>query len=163
MWPKFGFEDLPLKTYYAYAVPQWPSEEVIAGGVTWPSPLAARFTSLPATTTLSTQLDTPEAWLTGATAASLDLDNLKLEDLGQTATALYAEFEIESLIVSGSCIDSTAAGMGAYSEMFPTDIPTHHQVLGSPRTEAGWDVECCHRPQKNRENYGYKQSETETQ
>ena len=122
MWPKFGFEDLPLKTYYAYAVPQWPSEEVIAGGVTWPSPLAARFTSLPATTTLSTQLDTPEAWLTGATAASLDLDNLKLEDLGQTATTLYAEFEIESLIVSGSCIDSTAAGMGAYSEMFPTGL-----------------------------------------
>ena len=86
MWPKFGFEDLPLKTYYAYAVPQWPSEEVIAGGVTWPSPLAARFTSLPATTTLSTQLDTPEAWLTAnlPEPTSLDLDNLQLEDLGQT-------------------------------------------------------------------------------
>ena len=121
--------------------------------------------SLPATTTLSTQLDTPEAWLTAnlPEPTSLDLDNLQLEDWGRLATTLYAEFEIESLIVSGSCIDSTAAGMGAYSEMFPTDIPTHHQVLGSPRTEAGWDVECCHRPQKNRENYGYKQSETETQ
>ncbi|QDZ26018.1 UDP-glucose glycoprotein glucosyltransferase [Chloropicon primus] len=118
MWPKFGFEDLPLKTYYAYAVPQWPAGTPVA----WPSPTSATFSSLPATTTLSTQLDTPEAWLTGATAASLDLDNLKLEDLGPSASTLHAEFEIESLIVSGSCIDQTALKMGSYSEAYPTGV-----------------------------------------
>ena len=119
LWPKFGFEDLPLKTYYAYAAPEWPD---MASRSVWPPRTAARFTSLPATTTLSTQLDTPQAWLTGATAASLDLDNLKLEDLGSGATTLHAEFEIESLIVSGSCIDQTAMAQRAWQDVYPTGL-----------------------------------------
>jgi hypothetical protein len=119
LWPKFGFDDLPIKTYYAYAIPQWPADDT---NVLWPNPLAAHFTSLPSTTTLSTQLDTPEAWLTGATVASLDLDNLKLEDLGSSASTMYAEFEIESLIVSGSCMDLTAMETWNYEEMYPTGL-----------------------------------------
>ena len=123
LWPRFGFEDLPIKTYYAYSVPQWPAEEEKGeGDEVWPNSLEARFTSLPATTTLSTQLDTPEAWLTGATAASLDLDNLKLEDLGPSASTMYAEFEIESLIVSGSCIDQSAVEMWRFKEAHPSGL-----------------------------------------
>ena len=131
-WPTFGFEDLPIKTYYQYAIPTWPSDHQVSN-FAWPAENTARFTSLPATTTLSAQLDTPDAWLVGATVASLDLDNLKLEDLGNALSTLYAEFEIESLIVSGSCVDKTAAEMWNYNEYHPNGLQLMLGTANSPR------------------------------
>jgi len=127
-WPKFGFDDLPIKTYYKYATPRWDDDEML-----FPSENAAVFTSLPSTTTLSTQIDTPGSWLVGATIASLDLDNLRLEDLGPSVPAMHAEFEIESLIVSGSCTDITAESMLKFDSLYPRGMQLMLGTQDEPR------------------------------
>ena len=44
----------------------------------------------------------------GTAQAPLDLDNLHLADLG-AAAALEAGFELEALLLTGSCVDIAAA------------------------------------------------------
>ena len=52
-------------------------------------------------------MDVPEAWLVEPVKAELDLDNLRLADLGQKRS-MTADFELEALILSGSCLDVAA-------------------------------------------------------
>ena len=52
-------------------------------------------------------MDVPEAWLVEPVKAELDLDNLRLADLGQKRS-MAADFELEALILSGSCLDVAA-------------------------------------------------------
>ncbi len=52
-------------------------------------------------------MDVPEAWLVEPVKAELDLDNLRLADLGQKRS-MSADFELESILLSGSCIDVAA-------------------------------------------------------
>ena len=52
-------------------------------------------------------MDVPEAWLVEPVRAAYDLDNLRLSDLGDSST-LSAEFELEAMLLTGSCTDSAA-------------------------------------------------------
>jgi hypothetical protein len=67
----------------------------------------AVFTGLPSEKILTLNMDVPEAWLVEPVKAELDLDNLRLADLGGKRT-MTANFELESLILSGSCTDVAA-------------------------------------------------------
>ena len=53
----------------------------------------------------------PESWLVEATVALYDLDNLRLEDLGE-GRAMHVVFELEALLVTGSCSDGSSATRG---------------------------------------------------
>ena len=68
---------------------------------------AATFAGLPSSKVLTLHMDVPEAWLVEPVRAAYDLDNLRLSDLGSDAT-LNAEFELEALLLTGSCTDVSA-------------------------------------------------------
>lgn len=56
-------------------------------------------------------MDVPESWLVEPIRAAYDLDNLRLSDL-HGSDVLTAEFELEALLMTGSCVDLTAIKRG---------------------------------------------------
>ena len=74
----------------------------VIGGM--PQPPAAVFKSLPPRQILTLNFDAPEMWLVEPVIAEHDLDNLKLEQLGDSPT-LSAEYELEALMLTGRCMD----------------------------------------------------------
>ncbi|EFJ45735.1 hypothetical protein VOLCADRAFT_105823 [Volvox carteri f. nagariensis] len=121
--PQKDITEMPLKSYYrrvqeaglggqggklrgaarVYALPSG-----LAPGSGPPGPPTAYFSRLPARRVLTLNLDAPEAWLVEPAAALYDLDNLRLEDVaGEVA---FAEFELDALMLTGSCVDVTASG-----------------------------------------------------
>eukprot|EP00877_Chromochloris_zofingiensis_P009036 jgi/Chrzof1/4386/Cz14g11070.t1 len=53
-------------------------------------------------------MDVPEPWLVEAVKALHDLDNLRLADVHERVT--YAEFELEAIVLTGSCVEVTKDG-----------------------------------------------------
>ncbi|GIL48985.1 hypothetical protein Vafri_5482 [Volvox africanus] len=101
--PQRDITEMPLKSYYRYALP---TGLALGGGP--PGPPTAYFSRLPGRRVLTLNLDAPEAWLVEPAAALYDLDNLRLEDVaGEVA---FAEFELDALMLTGSCVDVTASG-----------------------------------------------------
>ncbi|GAQ80221.1 UDP-glucose:glycoprotein glucosyltransferase [Klebsormidium nitens] len=96
--PVSGLSDIPLKNFYRYAAPSRldaPS----------PAPPAVSFSHLPPSRTLTFNLDVPEPWLVEAVQAPYDLDNLRLEQLGESRS-MHAVYELEALMLTGHCFDS---------------------------------------------------------
>ncbi|GJQ09098.1 hypothetical protein GpartN1_g889.t1 [Galdieria partita] len=60
------------------------------------------FTTLFKNRTLTVSMDTPPKWLIGASHANEDLDNLVIQNDTQV---LYAEYQLEAILVEGICID----------------------------------------------------------
>lgn len=52
-------------------------------------------------------MDVPESWLVEPVRTAYDLDNLRLGDL-PAQSVLTAQFELEALLLTGSCIDQGA-------------------------------------------------------
>ena len=48
-------------------------------------------------------MDVPEAWLVEPVQAAADLDNVRLADVGGE---IAAEYELEALMLTGSCVAS---------------------------------------------------------
>ncbi|GFR53073.1 hypothetical protein Agub_g15772, partial [Astrephomene gubernaculifera] len=94
--------EMPLKSYYRFALPQ------LASSSSPPGPPSASFSRLPSRRVLTLNLDVPEAWLVSPATAAADLDNLRLEDVA--GEVVYAEFELDALMLTGSCVDVTASG-----------------------------------------------------
>lgn len=89
-------------------VPRYSFLDVAENGVlSAPEAPSAAFTGLPATKVLTLHMDTPESWLVEPIRAAHDLDNLRLSDLG-SEPELSAEFELEALLLTGSCTDAAA-------------------------------------------------------
>eukprot|EP00798_Chlamydomonas_sp_ICE-L_P006278 gene6278-2909_t len=65
----------------------------------------AHFTRLPSKRVLTMNMDVPEPWLVEVVQAPYDLDNLLLDEV--TGNIARAEFELEGLTLTGSCIDVT--------------------------------------------------------
>jgi hypothetical protein len=63
-------------------------------------------------------MDVPESWLVAAVEAVYDLDNIRLEDLGDQPT-LFATYELEALLVTGHC-RYAAEGAVHVSARFPS-------------------------------------------
>lgn len=61
----------------------------------------ATLAQLPPSRILTLGMDTPEAWLVQPVVARYDLDNIKLEDLGDEKV-LSAVFELEHVLVEGT-------------------------------------------------------------
>jgi len=101
--PQTELSDLPLKAFYRYALPEFTE----AGNTTAaaPSTPTATFNRLPAKRVLTLNLDVPEAWLVEPAQALYDLDNLRLADIPDRVA--YAEFELEAVMLTGSCVDNT--------------------------------------------------------
>ncbi|KAL3134029.1 hypothetical protein ABBQ32_008463 [Trebouxia sp. C0010 RCD-2024] len=118
--PELDLSDMPLKSFYQYVLPEIPS----AGGM--PPPPAATFRSLPPRQILTLNFDAPEMWLVEPVVAEHDLDNLKLEQLGDAST-LSAEFELEALMLTGRCIDRHSRRRDL---VYPRGVQLH---LGSPK------------------------------
>lgn len=70
-----------------------------------PAPPAVSFSHLPPSRTLTFNLDVPEPWLVEAVQAPYDLDNLRLEQLGDSRS-MHAVYELEALMLTGHCFDS---------------------------------------------------------
>ena len=104
--PKTEITDLPLKSYYRFAAPDGLAFD--AEGALLPGPTVS-FGGLPEGRTLTMNMDVPERWLVEPVRATYDLDNLRLEDLPADQTTVSVGFELEALLVTGSCIDPGAS------------------------------------------------------
>ncbi|KAK9286489.1 hypothetical protein L1049_014887 [Liquidambar formosana] len=97
--PLSSLVDLPLKNYYRYVVPTMDDFSSTDYTVNGPQ---AFFANMPLSKTLTMNLDVPEPWLVEPVIAVHDLDNILLENLGDTRT-LQAVFELEALVLTGHC------------------------------------------------------------
>ncbi|XP_059648174.1 UDP-glucose:glycoprotein glucosyltransferase isoform X1 [Cornus florida] len=97
--PLSSLVDLPLKNYYRYVVPTADDFSSTDYAVHGPK---AFFANMPLSKTLTMNLDVPEPWLVEPVIAVHDLDNILLENLGNTRT-LQAVFELEALVLTGHC------------------------------------------------------------
>uniref|UniRef100_A0A2P2MAC6 Uncharacterized protein MANES_10G121900 n=1 Tax=Rhizophora mucronata TaxID=61149 RepID=A0A2P2MAC6_RHIMU len=99
--PMSSLVDLPLKNYYRYVLPSMDDFSSIDYSINGPK---AFFANMPLSKTLTMNLDVPEPWLVEPVVAIHDLDNILLENLGETRT-LQAVFELEALILTGHCFE----------------------------------------------------------
>ncbi|KAL4351246.1 hypothetical protein GQ457_06G002620 [Hibiscus cannabinus] len=99
--PMSSLVDLPLKNYYRYVIPS--VEDFSSTDYTVIGPKAF-FANMPLSKTLTMNLDVPEPWLVEPVIAVHDLDNILLENLGDTRT-LQAVFELEALVLTGHCAE----------------------------------------------------------
>ncbi|KAG6600362.1 UDP-glucose:glycoprotein glucosyltransferase, partial [Cucurbita argyrosperma subsp. sororia] len=97
--PLSSLVDLPLKNYYRYVLPSM--DDFSGTDVTVNGPKAF-FANMPLSKTLTMNLDVPEPWLVEPVIAVHDLDNILLENIGETRT-LQAVFELEALVLTGHC------------------------------------------------------------
>nr|XP_043627577.1 UDP-glucose:glycoprotein glucosyltransferase [Erigeron canadensis] len=97
--PMSSLVDLPLKNYYRFVTPTM--EDFSNHDLTVHGPKAF-FANMPLSKTLTMNLDVPESWLVEPVIAVHDLDNILLENLGDTRT-LQAVFELEALVLTGHC------------------------------------------------------------
>ncbi|KAH1236968.1 UDP-glucose:glycoprotein glucosyltransferase [Glycine max] len=95
--PVSSLADLPLKSYYRYVVPTMDDFSNTDSAINGPK---AFFANMPLSKTLTMNLDVPESWLVEPIIAFHDLDNILLENLGNTRT-LQAVFELEALVLTG--------------------------------------------------------------
>lgn len=97
--PLSSLVDLPLKNYYRFVQPSMDDFSGVDTSVNGPK---AFFSNMPLSKTLTMNLDVPEPWLVEPVVAVHDLDNILLENLGDTRT-LQAVFELEALVLTGHC------------------------------------------------------------
>ncbi|KAL9256883.1 UDP-glucose:glycoprotein glucosyltransferase-like protein [Drosera capensis] len=99
--PLSSLVDLPLKSYYRYVTPSMDDFSSNDYAVNGPK---AFFANMPLSKTLTMNLDVPEPWLVEPVVAVHDLDNILLENLGETRT-LQAIFQLEALVLTGHCFE----------------------------------------------------------
>ncbi|KAF5177305.1 UDP-glucose:glycoprotein glucosyltransferase [Thalictrum thalictroides] len=97
--PLSSLVDLPLKNYYRFILPTMDDFSSVDYSVYGPK---AFFSNMPLSKTLTMNLDVPEPWLVEPVVAVHDLDNILLENLGDTRT-LQAVYELEALVLTGHC------------------------------------------------------------
>uniref|UniRef100_A0A7N0UES8 UDP-glucose:glycoprotein glucosyltransferase n=1 Tax=Kalanchoe fedtschenkoi TaxID=63787 RepID=A0A7N0UES8_KALFE len=97
--PPSALVDIPLKNFYRFVVPKlddYSHTDMSIHGA------KAFFGNMPLSKTFTMNLDVPEPWLVEPVIAIHDLDNILLENLGDTRT-LQAVFELEALVLTGHC------------------------------------------------------------
>ena len=91
----------PLKSFYRMVLE--PRLTFTDNGSISPSYAMARFPALPQTALLTMNLLPPDNWLTEATSAVYDLDNIRLEEVD--GWGVYGGFELMNLLLEGSAKD----------------------------------------------------------
>ena len=102
-----------LSSFYRYHLPQAESEQDTIESV--------RFTGMPVDKVLTMNVDVPENWLVAPVKADHDLDNILLQELEEGKT-LHASFELDSMLVTGSCIDRSAK---TQKDLTPRGVQLH--------------------------------------
>ncbi|KAJ4784375.1 UDP-glucose:glycoprotein glucosyltransferase 1 [Rhynchospora pubera] len=97
--PVSSLGDIPLKNYYRFVLPSIDDFSSVDYSVHGSK---AFFSNMPLSKTLTMNIDVPEPWLVEPVVAEHDLDNMLLENLGDTRT-LQAVFELEALLLTGHC------------------------------------------------------------
>eukprot|EP00996_Jenningsia_fusiforme_P000563 NODE_14_length_5049_cov_16.675000_g11_i0.p1 GENE.NODE_14_length_5049_cov_16.675000_g11_i0~~NODE_14_length_5049_cov_16.675000_g11_i0.p1 ORF type:complete len:1151 (-),score=219.10 NODE_14_length_5049_cov_16.675000_g11_i0:117-3569(-) len=100
--PHAHISELPLRSFYRYVLEPSLQFDAVTGTILPPS---AYFTNLPLTKILTLGIDEPEAWIVSSTYAPYDMDNVELGAYDKST--LYAEYELEHIMVTGSCVDVT--------------------------------------------------------
>jgi UDP-glucose:glycoprotein glucosyltransferase len=142
MNPQLNLSDPPLQTMYRYVLPSAATDNDISTG--------AVFSVLPIHHTLTLGIDVPDPWLVAPVTAQQDLDNLRLDDVvvaeegtrkenknepssssssSHSIYAVHAVYELEALLLFGSCIDLTSLYKGKQSTIHPRGVQLH---LGTP-------------------------------
>eukprot|EP01129_Flabellula_baltica_P009396 TRINITY_DN3831_c0_g1_i1.p1 TRINITY_DN3831_c0_g1~~TRINITY_DN3831_c0_g1_i1.p1 ORF type:complete len:1002 (+),score=253.35 TRINITY_DN3831_c0_g1_i1:715-3720(+) len=91
---------MPLKNFFKYSLS--PLKFTDSGRIQYGT---VEFLSLPQNTLLSTNVHSPSSWLVTSKYSPYDLDNIVLQDLPQNEQSLYAVFELENILIEGSCAD----------------------------------------------------------
>ncbi|XP_062521392.1 UDP-glucose:glycoprotein glucosyltransferase 1-like [Corticium candelabrum] len=99
MNPVEKLSDMPVSRFYRYVLE--PSLQFAEDGSLDGGP-AAVFADLPETPLLTLNMDVPRAWMVESVRCVYDLDNIHLGDVEQ---GVYAEFELEHLLIEGQCSD----------------------------------------------------------
>ncbi|KAJ9453171.1 UDP-glucose:glycoprotein glucosyltransferase [Diplonema papillatum] len=98
--PVASLTEVPLRSYFRYVMQTKP-KFTKDGSIDAPHAL---FTRLPESQVLTMGMHEPEPWITTTKAAVHDLDNIKLDDV--PSPVLTAEYELEAIVVSGSCVEA---------------------------------------------------------
>lgn len=67
------------------------------------------FNKLPQDHILTFDVKQPRSWFIASYATNYDMDNVILNSLADNVSTLYAEYELQSLLVEGSCVDETGS------------------------------------------------------
>ena len=118
--PKSSITDLPLKSFYRFAAPSGLSFDPEGALLAGPT---VSFVGLPESRTLTMNMDVPERWLVEPVLAAHDLDNLRLESLPEGVSTVQVGFELEALVVTGSCMNQ-----GSRKDFYPRGLQL---VLGT--------------------------------
>jgi UDP-glucose:glycoprotein glucosyltransferase len=74
----------------------------------------------------------PEGWVVQPVVAAHDLDNLRLEELPPGVKQVEASFELESLLVTGMCIDAAALGARGGEGVHPRGVQLQLGTAAAP-------------------------------
>ncbi|KYQ99832.1 glycosyltransferase [Tieghemostelium lacteum] len=118
--PPVSISEFPMKNYYHYVM-QLDMKFDDKTGKLLSSQTSGTITNLPESRVLTLAMDIPGSWLVQPIVAKYDLDNIRLKDLGQE-NVLNAVFELENLVVEGSCLDVTLRGPPAGLEIELTPV-----------------------------------------
>ncbi|OMO74262.1 Glycosyl transferase, family 8 [Corchorus capsularis] len=91
-------------SHHVFNVSLWTLQDDFSGTDYTVNGPKAFFANMPLSKTLTMNLDVPEPWLVEPVIAVHDLDNILLENLGDTRT-LQAVFELEALVLTGHCAE----------------------------------------------------------
>lgn len=94
--------ELPLKNFYRFVIDSEPS---FKNGPDQPPVLRTTFRNLPSSSLFTLNMATPENWLVESVRTPYDLDNIHLAEL--PSDKVWAEFELEHLLLEGHCFDIT--------------------------------------------------------
>lgn len=118
--PVRNVTEVPLKRFYRYSTPTKLSF-VPKTGAEVASTLS--FQDMPEDAVLTMGLDAPPAWLTMASAAVYDLDNIRLRDVpadGRVA-GIVAVYDLKHLIIEGHCREGQEIPRGLQLELQTPD------------------------------------------
>jgi len=98
--PNLELSELPLSSYYRYAVD---TQEIPFDQDGYPTPPAVTFTDLPKDSLMSLTMHAPPSWLVQSLVSQYDLDNLLLKDV--TEENVLAQFVLRHLVIQGYAED----------------------------------------------------------
>jgi len=120
--PALDLSELPLKSFFRFALPSYGAQGPGETPSDMPGAPEAVFTGLPKKKILTLNVHSPEAWLVEPVRASYDTDNLLLADLPDGEGSVDVDYELEALMITGSCIDVAATSR---KDMTPRGVQLH--------------------------------------
>lgn len=117
--PERQYSEMPLKAFYRYVL-----QEPSSSGMNeeFEDSAVAEFSSLPIHDTLTLGMDVPEMWMVSAWESEHDLDNIRLENLPANKKSVTASFRLDSILITGMCVDITALESGRQAKIHPRGV-----------------------------------------